>query len=280
MARIGYYQFCPLFGEKEKNLARVTEALDRADADVVVLPELPFTGYGFRDRDELLRLGDDPENSFIVERLTQLCSRRGFHLVTGFAERRGERCFNSALLIGPEGLVQVYRKLHLFDGEKEIFDAGDLPLAVVEARGIRIGMMVCFDWIYPEVARTLALKGADLICHPANLVLAFCQEAMKTRCIENSVFAVTANRTGLEKRPAGELRFTGLSQIVAPDGSILCRSGFDTEELRIEERDLEVARDKRILPRNDLLADRRPRFYDEICRGKIRFKGEDRKGEP
>jgi len=70
---------------------------------------------------------------------------------------------------------------------------------------MRVGMMVCFDWAFPEVARALALKGADLIGHPANLVLTYCQQAMVTRCIENLVFAVTANRYGTEERPHGEL---------------------------------------------------------------------------
>lgn len=265
MTRIGYFQFDPAFGEKEKNLARVAAALDGADADLIVLPELPFTGYAFRDRTELESLADDPEKSPIVDRLVELCSRRRFHLVTGFAERSGRNCFNSALLIGPEGIVRIYRKLHLFDREKEYFEKGDLPLSVALVRGIRIGMLICFDWIYPEAARVLALNGADLICHPANLVLTHCQEAMRTRCLENSVFAVTSNRCGTEDRPHDTIRFTGQSQILAPDASMIVRSSADREELRVMEVDLATARDKRILERNDLIEDRRPEFYGELC---------------
>jgi predicted amidohydrolase len=69
--------------------------------------------------------------------------------------------------------------------------------------GVKIGLMVCFDWVFPEVARSLALQGTDILCHPSNLVLAYCQQAMLTRCIENGVFAVTCNRFGSEDRPPG-----------------------------------------------------------------------------
>jgi len=70
-----------------------------------------------------------------------------------------------------------------FDTEKKCFDAGDTRLAVAEVRGMRVGLMICFDWAFPEVARVLALKGADLICHPANLVLAYCQKAILPRFV-------------------------------------------------------------------------------------------------
>lgn len=125
--------------------------------------------------------------------------------------------------------------------------------------------MICFDWFFPEMTRTLALKGADLICHPSNLVLNYCQSAMITRCLENAVFAVTANRYGMDQRPHGELTFTGQSQIVAPKGEIFYRSGPEQDDLYIAEVDIDRARDKRITERNDLLADRRPEFYLELC---------------
>ncbi len=261
MVKIGYFQFAPVFGEIEENLNTILSRLKDIDADLIVLPELPFTGYGFSDRNELLAFAENPEESGTVFELVKLCSARGFHLVTGFAEKAGEKCYNSALLLGPAGIEGRYRKLHLFDREKTYFDPGDLPLDVFDMDGISIGMMVCFDWIFPEVARTLALRGADILCHPANLVLSYCQQTMLSRCTENLVYAVTANRTGSENHSFGTLDFTGASQIVAPGGRIIHRSGRKIEEVHVVEVDILNSRNKCITEHNDVIADRRPEFY-------------------
>ena len=124
--------------------------------------------------------------------------------------------------------------------------------------------MICFDWVFPEVARTLALRGADLLCHPSNLVLTYCQKTMLTRCLENSVFAVTANRTGTEIRPRGELVFTGQSQIVGPKGDVIVSSNSQSQELILREIDIDSARDKSITDNNDLHSDRRPEYYTAL----------------
>jgi len=260
--RVGYFQFAPVFGERSMNLETVSMALGDAAADLIVLPELPFTGYSFRDRNELLSLSDDPKSSSIVEKLAELCAECGFKIVTGFAERAGEKCYNSALLVGPNGVESRYRKLHLFDREKDLFDPGDLHLEVIEAGEMRIGMMICFDWVFPEVTRTLALRGADIICHPANLVLSYCQRTMLSRCTENLLFAVTANRIGEEDRTGTALAFTGRSQVVAPGGDILISSGINEQELAVAVIDPSIARNKMMTSRNHILLDRRPDFYD------------------
>ena len=262
--KIGYFQFRPLFGKVEKNLAKVLMALDGIDAELIVLPELAFTGYYFKNRKELLDLAEDPANSKTLNSLTELCKKNSFHVVTGFAELSENKVYNSAILVGPEGVVHSYRKLHLFNQEKNIFDAGDVPLSIQEVQGVKIGMMVCFDWVFPEVTRSLALQGAEVICHPSNLVLSFCQEAMLTRCLENRIFAVTTNRYGSDKRPQGELKFTGKSQIVAPGGVLLHRAASQRNALFITEIDPAEAHNKSITPLNDLLSDRRPDCYDAL----------------
>ena len=186
-------------------------------------------------------------------------------VVSGFAEKAENRIYNSAVLIGPKGLIHIYRKIQLFFKEKEIFEPGNIPLQIHEVKGIKLGMMICFDWIFPEVSRTLALQGADLICHPANLVLSYCQEAMKTRCLENGIFAITANRIGADQRPHGTLKFTGNSQIVAPKGDLIYRARSQREEIYISEIDPSQSRDKNMTELNNLFADRRPAFYKKIC---------------
>ena len=262
MLKIGYFQFAPLFGEVSENVERVIRALESNEpADIIVLPELPFTGYHFATRGELLRLAEDPKRSPTVESLTAACKKGNFYLITGFAERAEDKIFNSALLIGPQGHLHTYRKLHLFHNEKDFFEPGDIPLQVVDVEGTKIGMMVCFDWIFPEVARSLALQGAEILCHPSNLVLTYCQTAMLARCIENGVFAVTCNRYGSDDRPHGRLDFTGKSQIVSPKGELLHRSTGDREEFFMISIDPAAARTKAITDRNDLFKDRRPHFY-------------------
>lgn len=260
--KVGYYQFSPEFGNPVKNLDKICPVLNGVVADIVVLPELAFTGYYFENRKELRSLAEDISESSTVQSLTNLCRDNSFYLVTGFAERERDKLYNSALLIGPQGVVSIYRKLHLFKTEKEYFDPGDTPLCTIEVRGARIGMMICFDWIFPEVARTLALEGADILCHSSNLVLNYCQEAMRTRCLENSVFAITANRTGTEIRPRGKIAFTGQSQITGPKGEVMVRSQPDAEVLVIREIDVGSSRNKSFTDNNDLFKDRRPEYYN------------------
>ncbi len=264
MLRIGFYQFRPLFGKVDKNREKVLKSLSKVEADLMVLPELAFTGYHFRDKTELLSVAEDPENSKTVWELGKLCAERDMFVVTGFAEKQGDKVFNSAFLLGPSGLVSVYRKIQLFSREKLFFEPGDLPLNVAEVKGAKIGMMVCFDWIFPEIARILALQGAEIICHPSNLVLSYCQQAMLTRCLENGVFAVTCNRFGADKRPHGTLNFTGKSQIAAPKGELVYRAKSRQEELYITEIDPATARDKQMTEFNHLLSDRRPEFYRKL----------------
>ncbi len=258
--RAGVVQFRPEFGDVAGNLKRITSIVAANDADLFVLPELALSGYLFESRDEAASLAQDP-GGVEFDPLAALSAERGTAVVVGFAELAGERLYNSSLLIAPDGTRRVYRKIQLFSDEKRIFDAGDRPPSVAEVGGVRLGMMICFDWIFPEVARTLALAGADVLCHPANLVLPFCQDAMVTRCIENRVFAITANRTGSERRAGQELSFTGRSQVVTPRGEVAARAGVEDEEVLVVEIDPEEARDKAVTPSNDILQDRRPELY-------------------
>ena len=127
----------------------------------------------------------------------------------------------------------------------------------------KLGILICFDWYYPESARSLTLKGADILCHPSNLVLPHCPDAMVTRCLENRVFGITANRIGKEERgDKPPLQYIGNSEIVSPSGQILYRAAPDKPELIVKEIDVKEARRKSLNPYNDLLRDRQPQFYD------------------
>ncbi|MFQ5482046.1 MAG: nitrilase-related carbon-nitrogen hydrolase, partial [Nitrospinaceae bacterium] len=150
----------------------------------------------------------------------------------------------------------------LFDTEMDVFEPGDLALPVVHMGHARVGIMICFDWRFPETARTQTQRGADHIAHPANLVLPHCPESMITRSLENRVYIVTADRVGAENRlPGAPLRFIGQSQVVDPDGEVLIRASGQEEASAVVEIDLERARDKTINRFNDLLRDRRMDLY-------------------
>ena len=264
--KVGYLQYRPEFGKVDENLDKVEALLNLSDADLIVLPELFNTGYVFASKEEARLLSEEIPGGKTVNRLITISKRSKKCIVAGLAERKNDNLFNSAVLVTPNGLVGgVYRKIHLYSEEKLWFAPGNQPFAVYDIGFCRIGIMICFDWFFPESMRILALKGADIICHPANLVLPFCQNSMVTRCLENHVYAVTANRTGIEDRGNGKiLHFTGCSQITGPDGAVLYRGKEDTEEVMAIEIDIEKARDKRLNPFNDLFSDRRPELYRKL----------------
>ncbi len=267
--RIGFAQTRPVFGERAANLERAGRLVDSAAAfDLLVFPELFSTGYLFLSRDEVDAASEDaggPTPAF----LRDVARRRGAWTCGGFVERAGDARYNAAALAGPDGELHVYRKVHLFDRETEVFDPGDRPLRAVPVRAggtdFRVGMMICFDWFFPESARCLALDGADVLLHPSNLVLPFCQDAMPTRCLENRVFAVTANRSGEDVRGAERLAFTGSSQITGPRGDVLLRAASAGECVEVVTIDPLRARDKRVTARNDLLGSRRPGMYRTLA---------------
>jgi predicted amidohydrolase len=262
--RVGYLQFDPLFGAVARNLDLVTDRLDRVEADLIVLPELFASGYQFVSKDEVLALAEPVPEGPTTSRLCQLAARRKMTIVAGVPERDGSQCYNSAVVVGPSGFVGSYRKTHLFFEETLFFAPGDSGFQVWNVGGATVGVMICFDWFYPESARTLALKGADIIAHPSNLVLPHCPDSMVTRCLENRVFSITANRIGSESRGGKEpLTFIGTSEVVNPNGRILHRASRDTEELVVMEIDPMEARKKSLNHYNDLLRDRRPAFYHE-----------------
>lgn len=264
--KIGFVQFAPVFGRSEANLAKVEILLKGAEAELLVLPELFNTGYLFTSRAEALSLAEDIPAGRTTATLAGIARKQNVYLVAGVCEREGEHLFNSAVLVAPDGYVGRYRKIHLYQEEKRWFQPGNEGFKVFDIGLCRLGLMICFDWFFPEAARVLALQGAQVICHSANLVLPFCPAAMVTRCLENRVFAVTANRTGVEKRGGGELHFIGKSQITGPQGNILYSVGSDAEEVGVVDIDVQEADDKNLNRYNDLFLDRRVAFYNDLLK--------------
>lgn len=263
--KIGVYQNNPEFGNVVKNVQQTVAELEGAGADLLVLPELFNTGYQFVSKEEAFELSEEIPSGYTCRSLMDLARSKNMLLVFGMAERDSGRLFNSAAVVGPEGFIGRYRKTHLFYEEKLFFDPGDTGFRVFDVGIARLGVMICFDWWFPEAARSLALSGADIICHPANLVLYGCHKAMVTRSLENGVFSVTANRTGSEARGGKDpLVFTGESQILDNSGNLLGGMKRDNTGVAVVEIDVSPARDKSLTTLNDRFKDRRPELYGAL----------------
>jgi predicted amidohydrolase len=260
---VGFFQFDPAFGEVKRNVDLVTSRLAKVRCDLMVLPELFASGYQFVSKEEVESLAEPVPDGATTTWLIELARDRNMYVAAGLPERDGRHCYNSAVLVGPSGFIGVYRKAHLFLEETLYFTPGDRGFQVWDIGPATVGLLVCFDWYYPEAARTLALKGADILCHPSNLVLPHCPDAMVTRCLENRVFGITANRIGSEER-GGKPRLTyiGNSEIVTPHGRILHRAPADREDLTILDIDPAEARTKSLNPYNNLFHDRRRDLYE------------------
>lgn len=259
-------QFAPEFGAIQANLDAVEAALDGITADLIVLPEFFASGYSFLSRKEARDMAEPWPESPTLKRMCTWSRQTGAMVVGGFPERDGAKAYNSAAVIVDGQPHTCYRKIHLFGFERDCFEPGDRGFPVITHRGLSVGVMICFDWMFPESTRSLALQGADIVAHPSNLVLpGWCQDAMRIRSLENRVYSVTANRYGTEARaPRPTLAFTGASQIVSPRGEVLAQAQAEGLELLRIEADVAVARDKSIPSGNDVISDRRPEWYREI----------------
>jgi len=260
--KVGFYQFNPAFGEKQRNIEKVVCKLSNIASSLIVLPELFATGYQFISSEEVHCLAEKIPEGPTTKALIEIAQKKDLFIVAGIAEESNGKVYNSAVLVGPDGFIGLYRKIHLFYEEKLYFEPGDCGFKVFDTDVGKIGIMICFDWFFPESMRTLALKGAQIVCHPANLVLPYCPNSMPVRCLENRVFAITANRIGKEARvPGKSLNYIGLSEIVSPEGQILARAPEDKESLILLEIAPQLALQKSINKFNDLFKDRRSEFY-------------------
>ena len=259
---IGIYQFFPQWGKVEENTQKIINKLSEySDVDLWVLPELCTTGYQFISKEELASLAEEFPAGKTAQAIMQLTKEKQNVVILGVAEKEGDNIYNSSAIFEKGKFIGIYRKIHLFYKEKNVFTPGNKAPEVYDVMGAKVGPMICFDWIFPEIARSLALQGAELLAHSANLVLPYCQAAMITRSIENRVFTATANRLGAENRDGEELTFTGRSQFTDYKGNRICQLGIDEENVLITQLDLSLARDKKITELNDLFLDRKMNLY-------------------
>ncbi|MBE9492631.1 MAG: carbon-nitrogen hydrolase [Bacteroidetes bacterium] len=259
--KAGFIQFAPQFGDADKTIQHLENLFIKAtSADIIVLPELANSGYNFDSKAQAFQYSEKIEKSRFVEFLITKAKQLNTNIITGFNERADGEIFNTALLICPEGIKGKYRKMHLFMNEKDFFSKGDLGFPVFDIGICRLGILVCFDYIFSEAWRILGLKGADLVCHPANLVTPYAQKVIPSQSLINRFYIITADRIGTEN----ELTFTGQSIISDPEGDILYQASVNSEEVKILALDVNLARNKMITPRNHVFDDRLPEQYKEL----------------
>ena len=261
MFNASFMQFSPFLTDLDATILSLEYNLKKiTNVDLVVLPELSNSGYNFSSKKMAFDSAEEIIKSRFLEFLVEICKEKNIYIDTGFNEKDGRDLYNSSILLGPNGYIGKYRKIHLFLNEKKFFNKGNVGLPVFKTEHCNLGMLICYDWMFPEVWRILALKKADLICHPSNLVLPYAQQAVATHALLNKVYTITANRTGTERG----ITFTGNSTICDPFGKILVQADSLKEEIKTFEIDPLISRNKKITKENHIFKDRQIDSYIEL----------------
>jgi predicted amidohydrolase len=248
--------------------ARLAEAATHG-ARLVIFPECALTGYCFENKEEAMAQGV-PLPGPSTTALSHSCRQLGAFAIVGLLERDGDRLFNASALIGPEGLVASYRKVHLpYLGVDRFTTPGDRPFAVHDLGGLRVGMSICYDGSFPETSRVLMLLGADLVVLSTNWptgALSTVKYLVRPRALENQIYYAACNRIGEERG----FRFIGCSRIVEPSGELLASSEDDAPAILYAELDPAKARNKHIVKIRGVYElhrtrDRRPNLYGPLC---------------
>lgn len=271
---IACLQFEPVIGELEQNRKIGLEMIEHAaeqGAELIVLPELCDSGYVFETRDEAFSLSSNPDSSPTIAGWCSIAKRRRLYIVGGFCENAGERLYNSAAVIGPDGLIGIFRKMHLWGAEALYFERGDLGVPVFSTRIGRVAALICYDGWFPEAWRLAALQGADIVCVPTNWVpmpsqpsdqMSMSNILCMAAAHSNSLFVAAACRIGIER----DQPFIGQSLIVNHEGWPVAGPASENEvQVLSAEVNLADARRKRSLNSfNQLMRDRRTDVYGEM----------------
>ena len=271
--KIAAVQMNPRIMQKRVNLDKILVEVKAAASDgydLIVFSECAVTGYVFSSREEAMPFMETiPGPS--TDELTDCCKYLGVFVIAGLLEIDVDRCFNTAVLIGPEGLIGKYRKNHLpFLGIDRFIDPGDKPFEVYKTPIGNIGLHICYDCNFPESARVMTLLGADILALPTNWPEGrerVVKYVLNTRAFENKVHLVAVDRVGEERGT----KFIGNSKIIDAWGDTLIQANSDDEQIIYAEVNLADARQKHIVFKAgefeiDLVGDRRPELYGEIAK--------------
>ena len=261
--KVAAINYDPKITEKERNitglLALVEEAA-KGGAKLIATPEMSTTGYCWYDRKEVAPYVE-PVPGPTTDRFAAVAKQYGCYIVVGMPEvdPATDVYYNSAVLIGPEGVIGTHRKSHPYIAEPKWCKEGDLDHQVFETPIGNIAMLICMDIHFIETARIDALRGADIIVHISNwLAEKTPAPYWLTRAFDNGVYVLESNRTGLERT----VQFGGGSVLIEPDGTI--GSYEDTAPIMYGEVDIAKARAKALANGGNKMTERRPKEYMEL----------------
>jgi len=258
-------------GQPKANLSKIlkwTRAAAKRDVKLIAFPECALTGYAFESLEEEMQFAeglDGPSSQAIAD----VCRETGVYVAAGFIESDSEKFYNSVMLVGPEGVVGSYRKVHLpFIGIDRFVSPGDRPFQVFELPFGKVGLNICYDISFPEAARALKLMGAELIVLVTNWPPGAWRSPefiVNTRALENHLFYAAVNRVGEERG----WQFIGRSKVVDCNGDTVAEASAQAEELLVVGLELPEANNNHIVNvagayELDRLEDRRPEFYEVI----------------
>lgn len=266
--RIGVVQFAPVHKDAAANLAAMISYIEGAEADLLVFPELSLSGYAFTSTAEAMPYSQKDESDEITQ-LALAAKKSGVAIVFGYAERSGDKLYNSALAIDSIGrVIGKYRKIHLFYFEKEVFTPGDLgfpvfDLELPDGSTTKLGMQICYDWRFPEATRSLALQGAEVIAIPSNIVTTtgMLLDVIRVRAFENKVIIAFADRVGSEILGNENLIFRGESAIISFNGEVVKSLSTTEESIGCGVVDALKTQGKDINKYNNIISDRRKEQY-------------------
>ncbi|QGJ70322.1 Hypothetical protein PBC10988_20170 [Planctomycetales bacterium 10988] len=271
LIKVAGVQMDVTLGDAERNLKHLENALRQtaaADAELTVFPECALTGYCYQSLEEAQANAESIPGPW-TDRLEKLCQELKTWLITGILESYKNRVYNTAVLVGPNGVVATYRKVHLpYLGVDRFVTPGEISPGVYECGNLRVGMHICYDGSFPEAARCMAVEGADLITLPTNWPPGaeyMAKYLINARAVENHVYFLSVNRVGTERG----FQFIGKSRLCRPNGSIAAEIDNDHPGIFYGEIDLEAVRNKHLvrIPGEheiDRLADRRPDTYEKL----------------
>jgi len=261
--KLGIVQFTPEKNGIQQNIDRLWRLLQNSAADIFVLPELCLSGYYFNTKTEAKKFSQT-QASLTKSFFSKLAHQKNAIVIGGFIEREQNNLYNSAVMVIPEQPdVLLYRKAHLFYHEPKVFSPGNTGFYTYHdpKRDVCIGMMICYDWRFPEVTRKLALQNADLIVCPSNLITNVWDKVLPGRCIENKIYMAVANRCGEEKTGEETLKFSGESAVFSCNGQALTKASKETDEVLLVDIYPKKTRNKSISETNHLFNDRLPMWY-------------------
>lgn len=223
--KLAVFQMEAVCGDPESNLRLIETAMAEASgkgADLLLTPELAISGYG---AGEALHKIAQPADGAWSDRLKQKAMQTGVSVIAGFPERSGDDVYNSAMFVdaGATASPTVYRKSHLYaDYEKSLFRSLQPETVLVDHKGIKLGLLICYDVEFPENVRRLALAGAEAVLVPTALpesshAAFIAKKVIAVRAFENQVFVAYGNHAGCDEN----FVYAGLSHIAAPDGETL-----------------------------------------------------------